>query len=125
MKTPLLIAAFATLGGCASTYTEPALPPDHPASATAPQSPPMERSRTLDVAASDPASAAPAEKPMDHAGHGMGEASKPEAPPTPKGDATALFSCPMHPEVTSEKPDQRCPKCNMKLKATSKTGGTP
>lgn len=124
MKIPLLIAALATLGGCSSTYTEPALPADHPARITAQEAPSMERSRTLDIAESDPTSALPAEKPMGHAGHGMGDASKPEASPTPTPGAAVTYACPMHPEVTSDKPDQRCPKCGMKLKPVSKSGGT-
>ncbi|MFN7022049.1 MAG: heavy metal-binding domain-containing protein [Phycisphaerales bacterium] len=124
MKILLLIAALATLGGCASSYTEPTLPADHPASAAAPPALPMERSRMLDIAASELAPAAPAEKPMDHAGHGMGEAPKSEASPTPTPGAAVMYACPMHPEVTSDKPDQRCPKCNMKLKPVAKSGGT-
>ncbi len=125
MKIPLLIATLITLGGCASSYKEPTLSADHPASAAAPEAPPVERSHTLDLLASEPASARPMEKPMDHAGHAMGDAPKPEATPMPKTHTAALFACPMHPEVTSDKPDQRCPKCNMKLKPTSKTGGQP
>lgn len=30
-------------------------------------------------------------------------------------DSDAVYSCPMHPEVTSEEAGQRCGKCNMFL----------
>lgn len=33
---------------------------------------------------------------------------------TPAATQTALYSCPMHPEVKGEK-DSECPKCGMKL----------
>ena len=34
--------------------------------------------------------------------------------PAGLGDAPTIYVCPMHPEVTSDKPG-RCPKCHMKL----------
>jgi FtsP/CotA-like multicopper oxidase with cupredoxin domain len=36
---------------------------------------------------------------------------------TPPGDGPVLYTCPMHPEVTSQEPG-RCPQCGMKLLAT-------
>ncbi len=42
----------------------------------------------------------------DHHGHGMAEAAEEEA--------TEVYVCPMHPEVTSKAPG-KCPKCGMEL----------
>lgn len=131
MKIPLLIATLFTLSGCATTYTEPTLPADHPANAAGMEAPPPTRWQTLSLAGADPVSPAQSGTGMDHSGHGMGEKAEPkpaepgmeagghkhQAPDPAAGEgATAPYTCPMHAEVTSDKPDQRCPKCGMKLK---------
>ncbi|MBI1189735.1 MAG: hypothetical protein GC200_03520 [Tepidisphaera sp.] len=121
-QTPLVLIAL--LGGCAATYTEPTLPPNHPANLGAGESPPPERSHTLDIggAGAELVPSMPAAQPIEH-----GEPSKPmpdmgsgghkhETPPSSSASGEAIYTCPMHPEVTSDKPDQRCPKCGMKLK---------
>lgn len=128
MKTHMQLVLIALLGGCAATYTEPTLPPDHPANVGAGESPPPERSHTLDLAATEPVAPMPEGMKMEHGG--MGGASTPmpdmpgmeggghkrETPPPSPASGAAIYACPMHPEVTSDKPDQRCPKCGMKLK---------
>ena len=43
---------------------------------------------------------------------------------THRKDGVAMYQCPMHPEVTSTDPSQRCPKCNMKIDRPVKDGGT-
>ena len=84
-KTIPLISALLTLGGCATTYHEPALPADHPANPAAEASPPPEPSRTLATAASAKV-ATPAAQPSPgsepsggHQGHGT-------SPPKPGND---------------------------------------
>lgn len=124
MMKLLVIAALLALGGCAGSYTEPSLPAEHPASPAAEQSMPPTRWRTLDLAGADPVTPAPAGHGSGHSGTGHdlepateAEGHKHNAPAPPA--AAAMYACPMHPEVTSDKPDQRCPECGMKLKPIS------
>lgn len=123
MKIQILMATLLPLGGCASSYSPSSFPPDHPASPEAVGASPVPRSHTLDLEEVDPVGTPSAKEPMEHAGH-MKDAPS-EASPTLAPTAATLYTCPMHPEVTSDKPGERCPKCNMKLKPVAKTGGKP
>lgn len=123
VNNSLAVTAILLLAGCASSNTEPILPADHPGNPSAMEGPPIQRSRTLDLDGSETASAMPDEKSMDDTARGMGDASMPNAVSPPRKDAQTVYACPMHPEVTSDTPDHRCPKCNMLLKPVSRTGG--
>lgn len=111
------------LSGCAGQQTAQELPSDHPASPSARTSPLPPNSPTLQqqpmaegpdsVPAGHDAKAPAAGAAHDH--HGSGQADAQRTQP-----AAAAYVCPMHPEVTSDDPNARCPKCGMKLQAANK-----
>jgi hypothetical protein len=112
------------LTGCAARYTEPALSADHPANPDAAQvsTSAQPSHRTLDLSQTDPIASMPEGPKTRHEDHGAGHTDQHSAPDQSTG--AALYVCPMHPEVTSDQPNQRCPKCGMKLKKRE-AGGQP
>lgn len=136
MTQRLLLAALLTLSGCTMTYTDPVLSSDNPANPAAIESPPPPRSNTLNLAAAEPVFAS--KKVPEHIGNEIGDMAMPPHahPPTkvaPSVSTSAepastqmpvMYACPMHPEVTSDKPNQRCPKCGMKLRPVSEIKAT-
>ena len=116
------LGALLVAAGCASSGTvEPSR--DHPASPDATSAPMPGPSATLALVAPPAPTAAASAPPTgghDPAAHGAhGEVS------SPAGQGAASYACPMHPEVVSAKPDERCPKCQMKLKAKPPAPAAP
>ena len=91
LLSPVAVAAVA---GCAGQSSPPGIPADHPAHPAAAEAPAPARSHALH----DPVATA-------------SEASPTAAEPS---DAPTVYTCPHHPEVTSNQPGV-CPKCDMKL----------
>ena len=98
-----------------------ALGPEHAANPDAPVAPLPPPSSTLALAQAPTASTTAVT--FGHEGHGTGHAdhdatatTRPSAVelPTSQRHAQALYTCPMHAEVVSDKPG-RCPKCRMSL----------
>ena len=128
MKTPCAVVMILALVGCAPPYVEPSPSLDHPANPTAAEANQPGHSTTLDLAAAEPIAPVPVAPGMEHAGHEMeAHQASPEqhgddhaghdhsAPASAPNEGGNLYVCPMHPEVTADKPDARCPKCGMKL----------
>lgn len=109
-----VLASLLMLAACAS---EPRRPPSSldPSNPEAPEAPPAALPGAL-VAPGPSPSAEPATQ-APHAGHGA------EAPPASRdAGAPTVYTCPMHPEVRSDKPGT-CPKCGMKLVPEQPQGG--
>jgi hypothetical protein len=136
MRKTLIV--LVTLAGCA-TYREMPLSHDHPANPGAAVSPAGSLAQTLELTSSEPVTRPEAAAP-DHVTHGGIRHTTPEADTThaahghqaaePRQEYStasqpATYVCPMHLDVTSDQPDQRCPKCGMKLVKKPNSGGTP
>jgi hypothetical protein len=111
-RTLATACALALMAGCAGPSPAPELSADHPAHPDAAAAPLPPRSTTLAVDAGG-AAQAPATAPAAHK----------DAPV----DGPVVYACPHHPEVTSDKPGQRCPKCGMLLvkRETAPAAGNP
>jgi len=124
----LCLIALIPLAGCAGDRQPMQTHSDHPASAAAMSGAMPTLPDTLTMAShpnagSPPMTAghgdhvsAPATDgatPDPHAGHTHAAAT--DAAGHDAHDGTPIYVCPMHPEVTSTQPGQRCPKCGMAL----------
>ena len=139
LRLSLALALFA--GGCATTRTETELPLTHPANPAGASAALPRASTTLDVAMADPILPARESAPagadgggtdhaaMGHGAHGATHAAAPPAASSNQASGQTLYMCPMHPEVTSTNPNDRCPTCNMKInkpiKGKAQAAATP
>jgi len=120
LRTLGVLVSVLTVVSCAGSREPPPIQLD-PSSPEAPEAPPPAASTTLTPEAPQTGGAteqAPSAH-EGHAGHGAQAGSAQAAPEA----GSALYACPMHPEVTDTKPS-RCPKCGMTL-VPVKTGGPP
>ena len=126
-RTLAAAGSLVLLVGCTARTSPNELTADHPANPNAAAAPLPTPSATLAVAPAvrETDGQSHAGQHGNHSAHSGGAADHshhhgtagPATTPTATTGAgqAALYACPHHPEITSDKPDQRCPKCNMKL----------
>lgn len=115
----ILVLALSVLGiGCSPGGASAPPAADHPANSIATESPIAPPSPTLTVATTAPTQEPPEARGdmggMNHSTSGMQHNNHSVATQPATTQATAIYTCTMHPEVISDKPGN-CPKCGMKL----------
>lgn len=115
----VLLAVALTGLGCSSREVPSSFPPGSPASLSATEAPHAAVARSLREDPPLPGASTEgwpglaADRPAAPATQDHGQSGAHEHRATPD-QTSAAFSCPMHPEVTSDEPGT-CPKCGMKL----------
>lgn len=125
------ILLMLTAAGCNTPSREKPLSTDHPANPEANIASYAEpRSRLLALDNLEPVMPARGESPapehhrpndMSEIKHAHASTHSVQHSDTPASQPS-LYVCPMHPEVTSTEPGQRCPKCGMKLVLKKENG---
>ena len=113
IRRTLFALAVSLVAGCAAQPDAAEVPADHPANPAAAEAPAPPSSQTLALPAL--AAAAPPAAPTTSPGPAVTGAAA--------GGAT-VYTCPHHPEVTSDRPGE-CPKCHMKLRPKASPPGAP
>ena len=118
-----MLLALALLMGCAGTFKEATLSPQHPASPEASEAAWSDPSATLEDGAQDQnktqtsghASHGSTQQPADRETRDSEEPGRSTAGTvTSAAEAAMLYVCPMHPDVVRSQTGN-CPKCGMKL----------
>ena len=114
LKLGLAPALFLLLGACSPAPMPISRSSSDPSSPWAPDG----VSPLVATSARGPVLFAPTaqdHEPHDHAAHAARAGQADPAASTNGGTEGVVYVCPMHPEGTSTKPGDLCPKCNMKL----------
>ena len=129
LSAPLALSAALTACGSTTPQRAAALDPSNP---NAPESPrmavlsdaPADSEMSMDMSSGADAMPMPMQHGQHHHGAMMDMAAGGAPPSGTSSDGATVYTCPMHPEVTSSQPGH-CPKCGMTLVPKAKSESSP